>query len=64
MPALIGPCRLLERVAPERSAHKRAKARIAAASEQAPFAAEVKKVIDDLIAATAAVALIAVTAGG
>lgn len=62
--ALAGPCRLLERIAPERSDHKQAKARIAAASEQAPFAPEVKKVIDELIAAVAMVAVIATTSAG
>lgn len=49
--AMAGPCRLLERVAPEHSDHKQAKARIAEASATAPFAAQVEKIIDGLIAA-------------
>jgi hypothetical protein len=49
--SLAGPCRLLERVAPERSDHPRAKARIAEASAAAPFAPEVEKIIDRLITA-------------
>jgi hypothetical protein len=56
--ALAGPCRLLERVAPERSQRRAAKARIKDATEQAPFGPEVKKVIDDLIAAAAAIAAV------
>lgn len=52
--AFAGPCRLLEKVAPERSQHRQAKARIKEATESAPFGPEVKKVIDDLVAATAA----------
>ncbi len=52
--AFAGPCRLLEKVAPERSQHRHAKARIKEATESAPFGPEVKKVIDDLVAATAA----------
>lgn len=55
-------CWLLERVAPERSDHKRAKARIAEATDQALFAPEVLKVIDELIAAVAMVAVVASTA--
>ena len=53
--ALTGPCRLLERVAPERSTRRHAKFRIKEATAQAPFAPEVRKIIDELVAATAAV---------
>ncbi len=49
--AMAGPSRLLERVAPAPSDHKHAKARIAEASGQAPFAREVEKIIDKLVAA-------------
>lgn len=65
--ALAGPCRLLENVAPERSDRKHAKARIAQATEQAPYAPEVKKVIDELVATVATVAVVVATgaaAGG
>ena len=58
--ALAGPCRLLERVAPEREDRRHAKARIAQATESAPFGPTVKAVIDELTA-TIAVA-VAVTA--
>ena len=49
--ALAGPCRLLERVAPDRSGRRHAKTRIKEATEKAPFGPEVKQVIDELIAA-------------
>ena len=62
--ALTGPCRLLERVAPDRSGRRHAKARIKEATDQAPFGPEVKQVIDELIAAVAIAAVVASTAGG
>jgi hypothetical protein len=54
--ALTGPCRLLERVAPERSTRGEAKRRIARATAETPFAPTVAKVVDELIAAVAATA--------
>ena len=60
--ALAGPCRLLERVAPDRSGRRHAKSRIKDATAQAPIAPEVKKLIDELITATAAAATVAATA--
>ena len=51
--ALAGPCRLLERVAPDRSTHREARRRIARATAETPFAPDVAKVIDELIAAVA-----------
>jgi hypothetical protein len=54
--ALTGPCRLLERVAPERSARGEAKRRIAWATAETPFAPSVAKVVDELIAAVAVTA--------
>jgi hypothetical protein len=54
--ALAGPCRLLERVAPERSTRGEAKRRIARATAETPFAPSVAKVVDELIAAVAATA--------
>lgn len=62
--ALAGPCRLLERVAPDRSGRRRAKTRIKEATEKAPFGPEVKQVIDELIAAVAVAAVVASSAGG
>ena len=60
--ALTGPCRLLERVAPDRSGRRHAKTRIKEATDQAPFGPEVKQVIDELIAAVAIAAVVASTA--
>ena len=54
--ALTGPCRLLERVAPERSTRGKAKRRIARATAETPFAPSVAKVVDELIAAVAVTA--------
>ena len=54
--ALAGPCRLLERVAPDRSTRREAKERIAAATAETPFAPGVGKIVDELIAAVAATA--------
>ena len=53
--ALTGPCRLLERVAPERGTRGEAK-RIARVTAETPFAPTVAKVVDELIAAVAATA--------
>ena len=52
--ALAGPCRLLERVAPDRSIRREAKNRIARATADTPFAPGVAQIVDELIAATAA----------
>ena len=60
--ALTGPCRLLERVAPDRSGRRHAKTRIKEATDQAPFGPEAKQVIDELIAAVAIAAVVASTA--
>ena len=54
--ALAGPCRLLERVAPDRSTRRKAKKRIARATAETPFAPGVAKIVDELIAAVAATA--------
>ena len=54
--ALAGPCRLLERVTPDRSTRRQAKKRIAGATAETPFAPGVAKIIDELIAAVAATA--------
>ena len=54
--ALAGPCRLLERVAPDRSTRREAKKRIARATAETPFAPGVAKIVDELIAAVAATA--------
>ncbi len=51
--ALAGPCRLLERVAPDRRTRGEAKRRIARATAETPFAPGVAKIIDELIAAVA-----------
>ena len=50
------PCRLLERVAPERSSGGEAKRRIARATAETPFAPSVARVVDELIAAVAVTA--------
>jgi hypothetical protein len=54
--ALAGPCRLLERVAPDRGTRRNAKKRIAHATAETPFAPGVSQVIDELVAAVAATA--------
>ena len=54
--ALAGPCRLLERVAPDRSTRGEAKRRIARATAETPFAPSVAKIVDELIAAVAVTA--------
>jgi hypothetical protein len=54
--ALAGPCRLLERIAPDRSTRGQAKKRIARATAETPFAPGVAQIVDELIAAVAATA--------
>lgn len=54
--ALAGPCRLLERVAPDRRTRGEAKRRIARVTAETPFATDVAKIVDELIAAVAATA--------
>ena len=54
--ALAGPCRLLERVAPDRRTRGEAKKQIARAATETPFAPGVAKIIDELIAAMAVTA--------
>ena len=55
--ALAGPCRLLERVAPDRGTRGEAKKQIARATAETPFAPGVVTiVIDELIAAVAVTA--------
>ena len=54
--ALAGPCRLLERVAPERSTRREVKKRIACATTETPFAPGVAKIVDELTVAVAATA--------
>ena len=54
--ALAGPCRLLERVAPDRGTRRNAKKRMAHAIAETPFAPGVSQIIDELIAAVAATA--------
>ena len=54
--ALAGPCRLLERVAPDRSTRGKARRRIAHATAETPFAPGVATIVDELIAAVAATA--------
>jgi hypothetical protein len=54
--ALAGPCRLLGRVAPDRSTRGEAKRRIARAIAETPFAPGVAAIVDELIAAVAATA--------
>ena len=57
--ALAGPCRLLERVAPDRSTRDRAKKRIARATAETPVAPGVAQIVNELIAAVAAAAIAA-----
>jgi Golgi phosphoprotein 3 GPP34 len=52
--ALAGPCRLLERVAPDRRTRGQAEKRIAPATAETPFAPSVAQIVDELIAAVAA----------
>jgi len=54
--ALAGPCRLLERVAPDRGTRGQAKKRIAQATAETPFAPGVAQIVDQLIAAVAVTA--------
>jgi hypothetical protein len=54
--ALAGPCRLLERVSPDRSTRGEAKKQIARAIAETPFAPGVAKIVDGLIAAVAVTA--------
>ena len=54
--ALAGPCRLLERVAPDRGTRGEAEKQIARAAAATPFAPGVAKIIDELIAAVAVTA--------
>jgi hypothetical protein len=54
--ALAGPCRLLERVAPDRATRRQAKKQIARAAAEPPFAPGVATIIDELIAAVAVTA--------
>ena len=54
--ALAGPCRLLERVAPDRSTRGEAKKQIARAIAGTPFAPGVAKIVDELIVAVAVTA--------
>jgi hypothetical protein len=51
--ALAGPCRLLERVAPDRGTRRQAQKRIVRATADTPFAPGVAQIVDELIAATA-----------
>ena len=54
--ALAGPCRLLERIAPDRSTRSQAKKRIARATADTPFAPGVAQIVYEMIAAVAATA--------
>ena len=54
--ALAGPCRLLERVAPDRGTRREAKKRIARATAETPFAPGVAQIVDQLIAGVAVTA--------
>jgi hypothetical protein len=54
--ALAGPCRLLERVAPDRGTRDEAKKQIARVAAETPSAPGVVKIIDELIAAVAVTA--------
>ena len=54
--ALAGPCRLLERVAPDRGTRGAAKKQIARAAAATPFAPGVATIIDELITAVAVTA--------
>jgi hypothetical protein len=49
--ALIGPCRLLERVAPDPGTRGEAKRRIDRVTAETPFAPGVAKIVDELIVA-------------
>jgi hypothetical protein len=49
--ALIGPCRLLERVAPDPGTRGEAKRRIDRVTAETPFAPGVAKILDELIVA-------------
>lgn len=59
--AMSGPARLLEVVAPARADRRHARRRIAQATELAPLAAIVKKIIDEAAAAAAAGAAMVAT---
>jgi hypothetical protein len=59
---LASPCRLLERVAPDRSTRRAVKRRIARATTETPFAPGVAEIVNELIAAEAATAT-AIAAG-
>jgi hypothetical protein len=54
--ALAGPCRLLERVAPDRGMRDTARRQIARATAETPFAPDVAKIVDELVAAVATTA--------
>jgi hypothetical protein len=54
--ALAGPCRLLERVAPDYGTRREAKKRMAYATAETPFAPGVSQIVDELVAAVAATA--------
>ena len=54
--ALAGPCRLLERIAPDRRTRGEAKKRLARVTAGTPFAPDVAKIIDEVIAAVAVTA--------
>lgn len=60
--ALAGPCRLLERVAPDRSTRRAVKRRIARVTAETPFTPGVAEIVDELTAAVAATAT-AIAAG-
>ena len=54
--ALAGPCRLLQRVAPDRGMRDMARRQIARATAETPFAPDVAKIVDELVAAVATTA--------
>ena len=54
--ALAGPCRLLQRVAPDRGMRDMARRQIARATAETPFAPDAAKIVDELVAAVAATA--------
>ena len=54
--ALAGPCRLLQRVAPDRCMRDTARRQIARATAETPFAPDAAKIVDELVAAVAATA--------
>jgi Golgi phosphoprotein 3 (GPP34) len=56
--ALIGPCRLLERVAPDPGTRGEAKRRIDRVTAETPFAPGVAKIVDELIVAITVTATI------